>query len=60
MDITWRNGHDTGTTFPAIYELKDGTGLRICTDWSCNAHPTEFKTKPKTLLILVEYKRVKP
>jgi uncharacterized protein (TIGR03067 family) len=59
MDITWRNGHNAGTTFPAIYELKDDT-LRICQDLSCNAHPTEFKTQPKTALFLVEWKREKP
>jgi uncharacterized protein (TIGR03067 family) len=59
MDITWINGRNSGTTFPAIYELKGDT-LRICYDFSCNAHPTEFKTMPKTALFLIEYKRVKP
>jgi uncharacterized protein (TIGR03067 family) len=59
MDITWMNGRNAGSTFPAIYELKGDT-LRICYDYSGSAHPTEFKTRPKTALGLVEYKRVKP
>lgn len=58
MDITWRDGHNTGTTFPAIYLLKGDT-LLICQDCSGSAHPTEFKTQPKTALFLVEWKREK-
>jgi uncharacterized protein (TIGR03067 family) len=59
MDIVGTKGPNQGKTILAIYELTDST-LRVCYDLSGKARPKEFKTKPDTLLFLVEYKRQKP
>jgi uncharacterized protein (TIGR03067 family) len=59
MDIVGTKGPNQGKTVLAIYELTDST-LRVCYDLSGKARPKELKTKPDTLLFLVEYKRQKP
>ena len=59
LEITGTDGPNKGKTFPAIYELKGDT-LTVCYDLSGKARPTEFKSKPNTLLFLATYKRVKP
>ena len=59
MDIKGTNGPNKGKTILAIYELKGDT-LRVCYDLSGKARPSEFETKPNTLLFFVEYKREKP
>lgn len=58
MDVTGTEGPNKGKTFPAIYELKDGT-LRICYDLSGVKRPTEFKSVAGTKLYLVTYHRKK-
>jgi len=42
-----------------IYEL-DGDTLRICCDSSGKSRPKEFKTKERTQLLLITFKREKP
>jgi uncharacterized protein (TIGR03067 family) len=59
MEITGTAGPNKGKTFPAIYELKGDT-LTVCYDLSGKARPTEFKSKPNTLLFLATYKRANP
>ncbi len=59
MDIKGINGPNKGKTFLTIYELDKDT-LRVCYDLSGKQRPTEFKTKAKTMLYLVTYKRSKP
>ncbi|HEX4591416.1 MAG TPA: TIGR03067 domain-containing protein [Gemmataceae bacterium] len=59
MEVTGTNGPNKGKTFPAIYERKGDT-LTICYDLSGKARPTEFKSKPGTLLFLATYKKAKP
>lgn len=59
MDITGVEGPNKGKTFLAIYELS-GDKLKICYDLAGKTRPTEFKTKPKTKLLLVTYERKKP
>ena len=59
LEVTGTDGPNKGKTFPAIYELKGDT-LTVCYDLSGKARPTEFKSKPNTLLFLATYKRVKP
>jgi uncharacterized protein (TIGR03067 family) len=58
MDITGTNGPNKGKTFLVIYELK-GDELRVCYDLSGKSRPTEFATKPDTMLFLVTYRRAK-
>jgi uncharacterized protein (TIGR03067 family) len=58
MDIKGVEGPNEGKTFLAIYELS-GDKLKICYDLAGKARPTEFKTKPKTKLLLVTYERKK-
>jgi len=58
MEITGTDGPNKGKTFLAIYKL-NGDSLSICYDLSGKTYPTEFKTKPDTMLFLVEYKRDK-
>ncbi len=59
MDILGTKGPNKGKTFLTIYELK-GDELRVCYDLSGKSRPTEFATKPGTMLFLVTYHRVKP
>jgi uncharacterized protein (TIGR03067 family) len=59
MDIKGTKGPNNGKTFLVIYELK-GDDLRVCYDLSGKSRPTEFATKPDTLLFLVTYRRAKP
>jgi uncharacterized protein (TIGR03067 family) len=59
MDIKGVEGPNHGKTFLAIYKLKDDK-LTICYDLSGKSRPTEFKTQPKTKLLLVAYERKKP
>jgi uncharacterized protein (TIGR03067 family) len=59
MEVTGTDGPNKGKTFPAIYELK-GETLTVCYDLSGKARPTEFKSKPGTLLFLATYKKAKP
>ncbi len=59
IDIVGTDGPNKGKTFLAIYEL-DKDSLKVCYDLSGKARPTEFKTKPDTLLFLVTYSREKP
>lgn len=56
LEIKGTKGPNKDKTFFAIYEYKDGT-LRVCYDLSGKSRPKEFKSKPDTLLFLVEYKR---
>ena len=56
MDIKGTDGPNKGKTFLAIYELSDDK-LTICYDLTGAARPTEFKSRPKTRLFLVTYKR---
>lgn len=59
VDVTGTEGPNKGKTFLAIYELtKDG--LKVCYDLSGKTRPTEFKTKPDTMLFLATYTREKP
>jgi uncharacterized protein (TIGR03067 family) len=58
MDVTGTAGPNKGRTFPAIYELTEGT-LRICYDLSGVKRPTEFKSTTGTRLYLVTYQRKK-
>lgn len=58
MDITSTEGASKGKTFLAIFEQKGDT-LRVCYELGSQKRPTEFKTKPDTMLFLVEYKRQK-
>jgi uncharacterized protein (TIGR03067 family) len=58
MIITGTEGPNHGKSFPAIYELKDGT-LRICYDLFGAKRPTEFRTSAGTRLYLVTYNRRK-
>jgi len=58
MTVTGTEGPNQGKTFPCIYAL-DGDTLKICYDLSGQARPTEFKTKPGTLLYCATYRRVK-
>jgi uncharacterized protein (TIGR03067 family) len=58
MDITGTNGPNKGKTFLVIYELK-GEELRVCYDLSGKSRPTEFVTRPDTMLFLVTYRRAK-
>ena len=59
MDITGTEGPSKGKTILAIYEL-DKDRLKICYDLGGKERPTEFKTRAKTQLFLVTYKREKP
>jgi uncharacterized protein (TIGR03067 family) len=59
MDIKGVEGPNKGKTFLAIYELS-GDKLKICYDLAGKSRPTEFKSKPKTKLLLVTYERKKP
>jgi uncharacterized protein (TIGR03067 family) len=59
MEITGTDGPNKGKTFPAIYKL-EGDTLTICYDLSGKARPTEFKSKPGTLLFLATYNKAKP
>ena len=59
MDIKGTKGPNEGKTFLTIYELK-GDEMRVCYDLSGKSRPTEFATKPDTLLFLVTYRKVKP
>jgi uncharacterized protein (TIGR03067 family) len=54
MTIVGTDGPNKGRTFPAIYELAEGT-LRICHDLSGAKWPTEFKAPAGTKLYLVTY-----
>lgn len=56
ITVTGTNGPNQGKTFPAIYELKDGT-LRICYDLSGKERPTTFQSVAGTRLYLVTYRR---
>jgi len=58
MDIKGTDGPNKGKTFLCIYELTKDS-LKVCYDLSGKERPTEFKTKPETLLYLVTYKREK-
>ncbi len=59
MDIKGTKGPNEGKTFLTIYELK-GDEMRVCYDLSGKSRPTEFATKPDTLLFLVTYQKAKP
>ncbi len=59
MDITGTKGPNQGKTFLCIYEISGDT-MKVCYDLSGKSRPTEFKTKPGTLLFLATYKRQKP
>lgn len=59
MDIAGTDGPNKGKKFLAIYEIQGDT-LKICYDLSGKERPTEFKSKEKTQLFLVTYKRAKP
>jgi uncharacterized protein (TIGR03067 family) len=59
MDIKGVEGPNKGKTFLAIYELS-GDKLKICYDLGGKDRPTEFKTRPKTKLLLITYERKKP
>lgn len=58
MVIKGTDGPNNGKTFLAIYEL-NGDTLTICYDLSGKELPTEYKTKEKSMLFLVTYKRKK-
>lgn len=60
IDVTGTEGPNKGKTFLAIYEITKDGGLKVCYDLSGKARPTEFKTKPDTLLFLATYTREKP
>ena len=59
IDVTGTEGPNRDKTYLAIYELKGDT-LTVCYDLGGKNRPTEFKTKPDTMLFLVTYKREKP
>src|SRR5258708_7169808 len=59
IDVKGTEGPNKGKTFLAIFEL-DGDVLRVCYDLSGKKRPAKFESKEKTLLFLVEYKKVKP
>ncbi len=58
MDVHGTEGPNKGKTYPAIVQLS-GDRMKICYDLSGKARPTRFESKPKTLLFLAGYKRVK-
>jgi uncharacterized protein (TIGR03067 family) len=58
MEITGTNGPNKGKTFLCIYEFS-GDKMKVCYDLSGKSRPTEFKTKPQTLLFLATYTREK-
>jgi uncharacterized protein (TIGR03067 family) len=58
MNITGTNGPNNGKTYLVIYELK-GDEMRVCYDLTTKSRPTEFATKPDTMLYLVTYRREK-
>jgi uncharacterized protein (TIGR03067 family) len=58
MEITGTNGPNKGKTFLCIYEFS-GDKMKVCYDLSGKSRPTEFKTKPQTLLFLATYVREK-
>lgn len=57
MTIKSTGGPNKGTTFLAIYEMKDAGSMRICYDLSGTAFPQEFKAPKGTQLYLVGYRR---
>jgi len=58
IDVTPGDGPDKGTVLKGIYELK-GDELRICIGKSGKDRPTEFASKEKSGIILIELKREK-
>jgi len=58
LDIKGGEGPNKGKTFLCIFEL-DGDKLKVCYDLTGKSRPEKFESKPKTLLFLAEYKRVK-
>jgi uncharacterized protein (TIGR03067 family) len=58
MDIKGSEGPNKGKTFLCIFEL-DGDDLKVCYNLAGKKRPEKFESKPKTLLFLAEYKRVK-
>ena len=58
MDVTGTDGPNKGRTMLAIFELT-GDKLKVCYDLSGQKRPTKFESKPKTMVFLAEYQRVK-
>ena len=58
MEITGTNGPNKDKTYQCIYEIT-GDKMKVCYDLSGSGRPTEFKTKPQTLLFLATYVREK-
>jgi uncharacterized protein (TIGR03067 family) len=58
IDITGTDGPNKGRTILGIVEVR-GETMKVCYELSGKARPKKFESKPKTLLFLAEYKRVK-
>lgn len=58
LDIKGTDGPNKGKTFLAICEVKGDT-MKVCYDLTGQKRPTKFESKPKTMVFLAEYKRVK-
>src|SRR5947209_786996 len=58
MDVHGTEGANKGKTYLAIFKLA-GDRMKVCYDLSGKTRPTRFESKPKTLLFLAEYKRLK-
>jgi uncharacterized protein (TIGR03067 family) len=56
MDIRGQEGPNAGRTIPAIYEIS-GDQLTICYQLGKGDRPTEFKSSPASMTLLVHYRR---
>ena len=57
MDITGKEGINSGRSFKALYELKNDT-LKICYNLKGDTYPASFVTKGNPLYFLVDFVRV--
>jgi uncharacterized protein (TIGR03067 family) len=58
MDIKGNGGPNKDKLIKAIYK-RDGDDLTVCYDFSGGDRPAKFETKPKTMQLLITYKRKK-
>lgn len=58
MDIKGNGGPNKDKLIKAIYKL-DGDDLQVCYDFTGGERPEKFETKPKTMQLLITYKRKK-
>jgi uncharacterized protein (TIGR03067 family) len=58
IDITGTDGPNKGKTILGIVEA-DKDKMKVCYDLSGKSRPAKFESKPKSMLFLAEYERVK-